>query len=167
MHDWKRPFLALLLVGASAQGDNPEYDWWSTFAPGSWVKVRVEGEMDGRAFTLHQTQTLIEVNAERAVVSRKGTMRVDDQDLPASKDRDEILRKHEPIVKIEREGDEELALPTGRTPCHWVEGRDPYTNAAVKLWLARKVPGSVVKGEIRDEGAQGVTRITVLSWEAK
>jgi hypothetical protein len=167
MQPWKRSFLALALLGASAQGDNPEYGWWSTFAPGSWVKVRVEGEVEGRPFTLDQTQTLVEVDADRVVIRRKGTMRVEGQDLPASKDRDEILRKHEPVLKIEREGDEEIGLPTGKALCHWIEGRDPHTNATVKFWLAKKVPGSVVKGEIRDEGATGATRITVLSWEAK
>jgi len=167
MHPWKRSFLALALLGASAQGDNPEYGWWSSYAPGSWVKVRVEGEIEGRPFTLDQTQTLIQVDADRVVISRKGTMRVDDRDLPASKDRDEILRKHEPVLKVEREGDEVITLPTGRTACHWIEGRDVHTNAAVKFWLAKTVPGSVAKAEIRDEGAPGLTRISVVSWEAK
>ena len=167
MNAWIRGFLALGLVGAAPQGDNPEYGWWSTFAPGSWVKVRVEGDIEGRPFTLEQTQSLLEADADRVVVSRKGTMKIDDRDLPASKERDEIRKKAEPAMTIEKEGDEEVALPTGRTSCHWIEGRDRSTNATVKFWIAKSVPGGVVKAEIRDEGATGVTRIFALTWETK
>jgi hypothetical protein len=129
--------------------------------------LRIDGEIEGHPYILEQTQTLLQVDADKVVISRKGTMRIQGREVPANKDRDEIRRKDEHALKIEREGDEEIPLPNGWTECHWIDARDSRTNATVRFWLAKGVPGGIAKGEIREGTGAAATRISLMSWERK
>jgi hypothetical protein len=167
MSAWWRAILVLSLLGTAPQADNPEYGWWAPFAPGSWVKLRIDGEVEGHPYILEQTQTLIEVDADRVVVDRKGTMRIGGRDVPANKEKEEIRLNDENALKVLNEGDEQLLIRGAWMPCHRLEARDDRAGARVQFWIAKDVPGGVVKGEVRPEGLTAVTRITVLSWERK
>jgi hypothetical protein len=101
------------------------------------------------------------------VVDRKGTMTIQGRQVPADKAKDEVRRIDGNALKIQQEGDEEILLPKGPTPCHWIEGRDGRTNSRIRFWLSKEIPGGVAKGEIRPDGMTAVTRISVLSWERK
>lgn len=159
--------LGCLLIWGSPPRENPEYGWWSGFKPGSWVTVKVEGDIEGQPYVLEQTQTLLETGPDRVIVSRKGTLRIGGQLLPSNKLRDEVKRVEDQALVVRQEGDERLALPTGQTQCHWLEGVDPRTNSNVKFWIAKSIPGGIAKGEMRPEGAISAAKIIALAWEAK
>src|SRR5579872_3205192 len=156
----------LLLAGLSAAPgpENPEYTWWASFARGSWAKVRIEGVLENRPFTLEQTQTLVDVTPDKVVVDRRGTMRIGDALLPGNKERDEVARIDEHALRITAETEEEVVIAGSALQSRRIEGTDPRTNARVKFWIVKEVPGGIVRGEITPEGATVATRLSMLEW---
>lgn len=156
----------LLLAGLSAAPgpENPEYGWWASFARGAWVKVRIEGVIEDRVFTLEQTHLLVEVTPDKVVVDRRGTLRIGDAALPGTKERDEVARVDEHALRITAEQEENVVISKVALRSRRIEGTDPRTNSRVKLWIVKEVPGGVVRGEILPEGAPVPTKIEILDW---
>ncbi|HLY11386.1 MAG TPA: hypothetical protein VKW04_18935 [Planctomycetota bacterium] len=156
--------LVLLAVLSPTGRENPEYTWWSSFNPGAWAKIRMEGIIEDRPFTLEQTQTLVAVSPEKVQVSRRGTLQIGGALLPGTKERDEVAREDDLALTITAEGDETIVAAGIPLQSHRIEGTDPRTKARVKFWIVKDVPGGVVRGELCPEGSTSVTTITLVSW---
>jgi hypothetical protein len=157
---------ALVLVQAK---DNPEYAWWKDCKAGSWVKFRMEGEFAGQKIEGEQTHTLLELSAEKAVVDRKGSMKVGASPPVAMDKKDEVKAKAEEEYQISKEGEEEIEIAGKKLKCRWIDAVQTKggEKAELKFWLSKDVPGGVVKGEVRPSAAPGVMKLVATAWEKK
>ena len=158
--------LLLAAVLLPQEVDNPEYGFWSACKKGSWVRVKMTIEQDGKKHEVEQTSTLVELTPGKAVVEQSG--KTAEGKMPTQKRT--IAAKQARPDPVEKEGEEDVEVGGKRLPCRWIELRKEEQGARVwaKIWTSPEVPGGVVKSEIKPEGkGVGTIRVLVEAWEKK
>jgi hypothetical protein len=158
---------ATLFLGLLAAPGEVEFDYWSNHKVGSWVKLEMSIETQGVKVLVSAQHTMLELNAEKAVIERKSKVSTNGMEQPESTEKDELLKgvDKEPI-KIEKEGDEEIEVAGKKLKCHWIEGTQKETHK-VKFWVTKDVPGGVVKADISGGDIPAPMKIVATSWEKK
>ena len=141
--------MALLLLALQAR-ENPQFEAWKGFKPGSWVKLKVETIEDGEKTTSEETETLVSAEADKIVVQRKVVAVLGGQPF-TSTDKEEIAPATNAILKVEKGGEEEIEAAGKKLACRIVfvtrRGVDSTGEIRHKLWLNGDVPGGVARSE--------------------
>jgi hypothetical protein len=166
---------------AADQVDNPTYKAWAKFKPGTSVTLKTESDTAGQKTEMESTMTLVELNADKAVIETKMSMNAGGQkmDMPATK-RDEPAKidkmpegqapdaKDKPEVK---ESTEEVTIPGGKQVKAKVTETKMSTNGmniTSKAWTSDEVPGGTIKMESTMDGAtKGTSKIELTACEIK
>jgi hypothetical protein len=161
-------FVATALLSLCLRaGENREFGYWSTLKTGSWVKLKMEVDVQGVKIVVEATHTLIETGADKVIVEQKTTVTAAGQAQPEKVEKEEILKdKEKEPIKIEKEGDEDVEVNGKKLACHWIEGTQKETTK-IKLWLSKEIPGGVAKGEVSGGEIPGVMKISAAGWEKK
>jgi hypothetical protein len=174
--------VGLVLCASSVRAEdmeNPEYANWKGFKPGSSVTMKMVTEAGGAKTEMSQTHTLVEINADKAVIETKGSMVMGGNkiDLPANK-RD-IPAKVEKPKGGDAKGDgkadvkessEDLTVGGKKVKCKVTETKSESagTKTHSKVWMADEIPGHMAKMESQSEGAsKSAMTMTADSFEAK
>ncbi len=165
-----RILLAVLLLAAAQDPENPDYTRWASFKVGSWVKMKSEIEGNGTkiATPIEMTTTLIEIDEKQAVVEEVLVNTMLPKDSPkqekARKRTYKATRKQKDAVATE--GDEELEIGGKKLACHWTLLKAAAAGpAGIKTWTTPDVPGRIVRMDIGNPA--GINRLTALEWEKK
>jgi len=160
-------------VAAGADIDNPEYQRWSAFKPGAFVKFKMVSEASGTKTEMAQTVKLVEVSPTRAVV--EVVMVAGGQTLPAQKRDVPAKVKSEPAGDAKAakaakpaEGSEDLEVGGKKVKTTWVEStvETGGNKTVAKVWQAKGVPGGTVKMESRTTGAvTAKTSMVATEWK--
>src|SRR5262245_56775818 len=102
--------VALLLLAAPQEQDNPEYQHWANCKPGSWVKNRMVMENQGKKIEYESVTRLLEVTGDKVILEILNRMKKDDRAIDQPPKRHEIKAKTPPKGKTIAERDEELSL---------------------------------------------------------
>ena len=159
---------ALALLGATQDADNPQFKYWSGCKPGSWVKMTMSMETAGQKVEGEMTYKLVELKGDLATVEVTGKSKVGAQEYPIPAQKQEIKAK-EPAdkVKIEKEGDEEIAVAGKKLKCHWFEFTSKGSDKKNKAWMSMDIPGGMAKGEMALAGGDKLMTLTAVEWEKK
>ncbi|HVE43081.1 MAG TPA: hypothetical protein VNM14_24615 [Planctomycetota bacterium] len=148
------------------QGENPDYGYWSSYKSGSWAKLKGEISDRGVKALMEVNVTLLELTADKAVIESKIKMTFNGKVQPEETEKEEILKnKAKYSIKILKEGDEEIEVAGKKLQCHWIEGTKEKDK--IKYWLAKEVPGAIVKAEISGGDSTSVVTMSVVAWEKK
>ena len=172
--------VGLVLSASSARAediDNPEYEMWAKFKPGSFVVMKMESETGGNKADMEYTYTLKELTKEKAVVETKGHMMMGGNkiDIPASS-RDIAAKVPKPaeVKKTDapkaKEGDEEVEVGGKKVKCHWTESDSENSGIKThaKTWMSKDIPGNLAKMESTSDGAmKSKTKMWADKWETK
>ena len=137
-------FIVPALLALASQAQDPiRYSGWADFKVGSSVTFKRESEAGGVKLLEETTQTLLELSTEQAVVEKKQKATV------AGKAQSERIvklthRKDKEVypIKVDKEGDEEIAVGGQKLKCHWVEGSLDGT-LKLKFWHTKEIPGGL------------------------
>src|SRR6478672_2814372 len=109
---------------AAEQVDNPSYKAWAKFKAGTSVTMKTESDMAGTKSDMTSTTTLVEINADKAVVETKMSMNAggqamdmpaQNQDVPAKMDKVEPVAAGKETEKPEvKESSEDVEIPGGK-----------------------------------------------------
>lgn len=134
--------------------DNPLYQHWAKFKPGSYATLRTVSEAFGRKNETVVTVTLKQVSAESVLVMKRTLVSSGDRSVPRKPVLEEHLAKITPAELKKQgpqgklaEGDEEIEIAGKKFKTHWVRTKtelDPIT-VETQRWLCEDVPGRVVK----------------------
>jgi hypothetical protein len=152
--------------------DNPLYKNWAQFKPGSFTKMKFSQEMAGNKTESIVTQTLKELDAEKAVVVIEAKMLMNGQENPMPPQTLEVKAK---VTKAEAdminnpegkkaEGEETLEVAGKKLKCKWLEIEQDNMGMKIKArtWLCDEVPGmnvqykGTMEGEQMKGGGEGV-----------
>ena len=158
----KSMVLALLLLAAPQEQDNPEYQHWANCKPGSWVKNRMDMENQGQKFEIESTTRLLEVTPEKVLIETV---------LKNSLPRKTEIKAVEPQKgKTIVEKEEELTVAGKTLQCRYFEVESEGTDkkkVTVKAWMSKEIPGGIAKSEVTTESVKGPIRTVALEWEKK
>ena len=154
---------ALLLAALLPQEkSNPQYEYWASCKPGSWVKNRMDMENQGQKFELESTTKLVEVTPEKVLVETAMKNAIPRKTEIKAAD----LQKGKTIV----EKDEELTVAGKTLQCRYFEmeseGADKK-KVIVKAWMSKEIPGGIAKSEVTSESIKTPIRTIALEWEKK
>lgn len=157
----------MVLLGMAQEVDNPQFKYWSGCKSGSWVKMSMTMEAGGQKIESEMTYKLLELKDGVAVVEVTGKSKVGGQEIPVPAQKQEIKAK-EPAdtVKIEKEGDEEIAVAGKKLKCHWYEFIPKGSEKKSKAWMSMDIPGGMAKGEMVLPRGDPMT-LTAVEWEKK
>lgn len=158
----------IVLLGRTQEVDNPQFKYWSACKPGSWVKMTMSMESGGQKVENEMTYKLLELKDGVAVVEVTGKSKVGSQEFPIAAQKQEIKAK-EPAdkVKIEKEGDEEIAVAGKKLKCHWFEFTAKGSDRKSKAWMSMDIPGGMAKGEMGLPSGDKSMTMTAVEWEKK
>jgi hypothetical protein len=170
--------MSFALVGAvradDTMSDNPAYQSWAKFKPGTVVKYSTDANAGGNASSMEITQTLKGVDADKATIEVKMSMVMagNKTDLPAT--------THEIPAKIKK-GDPGAAqtadAPKTETSTEDVQAagktysckKTTITSDAngmttkATTWTCDDVPGTMVKMESESTGAMSMSTKMMLT----
>ena len=160
---------AAALLGLQ-DAENPEYQRWASFKPGSWAKYKSEIETNGNKMVLpiEMVSTLMEIDEKKVLVEELTVNTM----LPKDSPKQEKARKRTYQAKTkkkeaaDKEGDEEIDVGGKKLACHWTEVK-PAGGGFLKVWINPDVPGGIVRMETAPPGLNGVQRLNLLAWEKK
>lgn len=161
--------LALLLLGAPQEQDNPEYQHWANCKAGSWVKSRMVMENQGKKIEYESVTRLLEVTGDKVVLEILSRMKTGDRAVDQPPKRHEIKAKSPPQGKTLTERDEELSISGKTLKCRYYEieteptAKTPKVN--LKAWMTKDIPGGVAKSEVLTEGMTIPIRTISLEWQ--
>jgi hypothetical protein len=160
----------LALLGTNQDVENPQFKYWSSCKPGSWVKMRMEMDNGGSKIESETKHTLLELKDGVAVIEITGKSKMGAKEFTLPVQKQEIKAKEPPDkVKIDKEGDEEIEVAGKKMKCHWYE----FTNKAGeketknKAWMSMDIPGGMARGDMITGGAGKAILMTALEWEKK
>ena len=162
--------VVVALLGVSQDVENPQFKYWTSCKPGSWVKMKMEMSTAGRKIESESTHKLLELKDDLAVVEITGKSKVGEKEFALPAQKQEIKAK-EPAekVKIASEGDEEIDVAGKKLKCHWYEysTKQGEKDTKGKAWLSKEIPGGTAKVEMA--GADGGKAIVMVAveWEKK
>lgn len=155
---------------AKPEKDNPQFQYWASWKPGAWTKSKSEAGKDGQKMEMELVAKLLEVSPEKVVVETTGMIKMEGKEFPAPPRKQEMKPKEEQMGEIDKEGDEEIEVVGKKLACHWLLFTQDQQGKKMtsKIWLAKDVPGGVVKREIFLEGtALPVVKVWAVSWGEK
>jgi len=177
---------AVLVMGAGSlcygadQIDNPTYKAWSKFKPGTSATMKMESDAGGMKSETETTTTLVELNADKAVVETKMSMNAGGQkmdmpaqktDVPAKLDKPpEAAAPNTPKPEV-KESTEEVEIPGGKKVKAKVTETKSDANGmktVSKVWMSDEVPGGMVKMETTMDGTvKGTTTMKLTACDIK
>lgn len=184
MRAYLRNILAVAVVLAcgsafAEQIDNPQYTAWAKFKPGTSVTTQMQSDMGGSKTEIETTMTLVEINADKAVVENKSTMNMAGQkmdmpaqktDVPAKIDKPATPPGGEAPKADVKESSEDVDVAGKKVTCKVVEAKTTANgmNMQSKTWTSDEVPGHLVKSETTSDGAmKGTTSTKVTAMTIK
>jgi hypothetical protein len=154
--------------------DNPAYQSWAKFKPGTFVKYSTDSNAGGNATSIQMTQTLKDVDADKATIEVKMTMVMsgNTMDMPA--------QTHEIPAKFKKvdpnasgaadapktESSNEDVQAAGKT--YSCKKTTITTNAngmttTATTWTCDDIPGNVVKMESQSTGPMTMSTKMMLT----
>lgn len=148
--------------------DNPAYQAWAKYKPGTSITYAQESAMGGMNMTMDMTQTLAELTAESAVIDMSitssmmpGAPQKQKLTLAAKVEPDKVQDpgKMPPGMKGEAKplGKEKVKVGDKEYECQVVSftGEQQGMKMEGKTWTSSEVPGHMVKTEMKATGGQG------------
>jgi len=162
----------VMLAAVLAQdSDNPQFEAWKGFKPGSWVKHQMKMETGGQQIESETTTTLLEQTADKIVIEVKNKMKVAGQEIDSPAQKQEITPKadKEKMGDFKKEGDEEVEAggKKYKTTLYTTEQTQGGQKMKGKIWISKDVPGGMVKGEFAGEQLPQPMRMTLVEFEKK
>lgn len=164
---------AVLVLAAllGQEKDNPQFEAWKGFKPGSWVKHAMKMNAGGQEIQSETTTTLLEQSAEKIVIEVKNKMKVGGQEIetPAQKQEITPAQDKEKTGDFKKEGEEEVeaAGKKYKTTLYTTEQSQGGQKMKGKIWISKDVPGGMVKGEFSGEQLPEPMKITLMEFEKK
>ncbi|NLI78489.1 MAG: hypothetical protein GX442_18875 [Candidatus Riflebacteria bacterium] len=168
--------LVVVLLSAPAgfaqeKVDNPVYQNWAKFKPGTMVKYAQTSEMMGNKTQSEVAYTLLEVTPEKVVIEMGGSTVIMGNQTEMPKTRIEYPAKADaadPNVKSAinaktSQSEEEIEVAGGKIRCKVFETTVEQQGSQIKsrFWSSDDVPGTLVKSETTME--KPVQSVTVLA----
>ena len=151
--------------------ESPEYEYWASCKPGSWVKTRMEYENQGQKMEFEAVTRLLEVSPEKVSVETLRRMRNGDRMVDSAPQRTEYKCKEPQKGKTLSERDEEITVAGKTLKCRYyeieTETPDKKGKTTVKAWMTKEIPGGAAKSEVSSPQFKTPIRITALEWEKK
>ena len=158
---------------AGADADNPEYQRWSGFKAGAWVKFKMVSEAGGAKTEVEQTVKLVELTPAKAVVeigmvTGGNKLPAQKREIPAKLKTEAAKDAKAPKASKPAEGNEDIDVGGKKVKAHWVESTTETggNTTVAKVWQAKGVPGGTVKMEARTTGAV-TSKTSMLATEWK
>jgi len=162
--------VVVALLGMSQDVENPQFKYWTSCKPGSWVKMKMEMASAGKKIESETTHKLLELKDDVAVVEITGKSKVGEQEFALPTQKQEIKAK-EPAdkIKITSEGDEEIEVAGKKLKCHWFEysGKQGEKDSKGKAWMSKEIPGGMAKIEVGGPDAAKPIVMVAVEWEKK
>jgi hypothetical protein len=186
---------SILLIGAGTAPeivDNPAYKNWAAFKVGTSITLTHNVRMGEGGWAMHdptgeppgpreirQTYELVDLNADKAVVSETTTEIGENSEAELSTVKITYPAKVKsanieitPKEKLESfaEGDEDVDLLGKKVKAHWVDTKMKIGNrtSESKVWMSDDVPGGVIKETVtKKEGSKTLMETTTTTLEIK
>lgn len=170
----------VLFVGVSAMAqemvDNPQYQSWAAWKPGTTVTVSNEMNMQGMNMTTTMTWKLQSITAEKAVVQMNMSMPGGQshsltREIMARVKKEEVKSEGNlpPDVKGKATPlpDETLTISGKIYPCKvfQVTGESKGQQMSGKYWSCAKIPNMLARSEMKMTGMEGVMKMMVTAIE--
>lgn len=168
-----RALAAILLLAAAAPQakENPQYTYWGSCKPGSWVRNRMEFDNQGQKMEYESLTRLVEVTPEKVVLETLVKMKLADRTVDSPPRRSEIKAADPETGTTVAEKDEEVTVAGKTLTCRFfeivTESPDKKTKTNVKAWMSKDIPGGVAKSEVTSAQMKGPIRTVALEWEKK
>lgn len=160
--------LAALLA---QEKDNPQFEAWKSFKPGSWVKHQMKMNAGGQEMESETTTTLLEQSGDKIVVEVKNKMKVGGQTMEMPVQKQEITPAPDPAKQgeIKKEGEEEVEVGGKKYKCTVYTSQVAQGGQTMKgkFWISKDVPGGMVKGEFSGEQLPEPMKLTLMEFEKK
>ena len=158
---------------AGADVDNPEYQRWSGFKAGAWVKFKMVSEAGGAKTEVEQTVKLVELTPAKAVVeigmvTGGNKFPAQKREIPAKIQTEAAKAPKDAKASKAAEGSEDIDVGGKKVKAHWVESTTETggNTTVAKVWQAKGVPGGTVKMEARTTGAvTSKTSMVATEWK--
>ena len=156
----------LLLIGTAfpsaaraEQVDDPGYVYWSKFSPGSVSTTTSVTELATQKISMQMTTTLLAVTPEKVTVEVKTETESGGKKLPARVNKREMAPKRtKPQGEVIVNGGTETLTVGGKSyKCQLSE--ETRETLHIKLWMCDKVPGGLVKMEMKSDGMTMATNL--------
>jgi hypothetical protein len=151
--------------------DSPEYEYWASCKPGSWVKSRMEFENQGQRMEFESVTRLLEVTPEKVSVETMRRMKTGDRSVDSAPQRAEYRAKDPRKGKTIDEKDEDVTVAGKTLKCRYFEietdSPDKKGKTVVRAWMTKEIPGGAAKSEVTSPQFKGPIRVTALEWEKK
>ena len=169
--------MSFALVGAvradDTMSDNPAYQSWAKFKPGTLVKYSSNTNAAGNATSMEMTQTLKDVNADKATVEVKMSMVMagNKTDMPATTQ--EIpakIKKPDPAAPQTADApktdtsSEDVQVAGKTYSCKKTTVTSDANGMTTKAttWTCDDIPGTLVKMESESTGAMSMSMSTKM-----
>jgi hypothetical protein len=166
----------VLLSGVSLAADkveNPLYNSWAKFKPGSSSTMNMAMSAEGRSMNMEIKKSLVEVKPDKAVVKIVTTMSMPGMQIPPREHMQEIPKMIDPKAKDSKQIDpaavaqateETVKVPAGTFKAKAVtivndEGGQQSTG---KGWFTEEVPGGLVKLEVNSQRGDMKGELTAM-----
>lgn len=174
--------VAILGVALSGAGwgqdgktiDNPQYQAWSAFKVGSFVKQKTVMAGTGFNTEMFITQKLVEKTAEKLVLEMSQTMISNGQKMNMPAQKTEVKAKMPAPPKVEtkkvdhetKEGKETLTIGGQKVECKWTQTTMTTNGQKVvsKVWMNDDFPGKSVQMNTEASGTK--TSVTTVEFKA-
>lgn len=161
----------LLCLGTQEKMDNPQYTYWKSCKPGSWVKHKMVMEAQGMKMESETVSTLVEVTPEKVVLEAKTSMNAAGRkmELPSQKQDVPAQVEKKPGQAPPSEKDEEIIVEGKSYKCRSYEFEQTEKGQAMKGkgWMCPDVPGGMVKSEISSPQLPKPMQLLLVAFEKK
>jgi len=152
--------------------DNPAYQSWAKYKPGTWVEYQTDSEAMGSKNTIITTQTLKDLSPDKATIVIQSSMTVsgNKMDMPAQTQEITAKIKRPPAPPANSEapkteqGAEDIKVGAKTYSCKWTQVTTEQNGmkTVAKTWTCDDVPGLVVKMESSTSGSMTATNTMAL-----
>ena len=174
-----------LLAGSAVAAElveNPAYQNWANYKPGTSITHTQEAITGGMNMTMEMTQTLKEITPEKAVVEMgmknsmmPGAGQSHAMDIPAKIEADKVQTSGKMPEGFKGEskslGKEKIKVGEKEYECEVTQfkGEGQGMTTEGKSWTSDQVPGTMVKMEMKASGDQGAmeSKLSLKSVEIK
>lgn len=161
--------------------DNPDYQAWSKFKVGTWLKSKRIHTSNGLSFEVESKSTLVRLDTDRAVLeieerdnsggSWKESLR-NLHEVPAKMTLEELRKSRFGVTREGKlqEGEDEIEVAGKKLKCHWkaYESGSKDHGERYKVWFHDAIPGGVAQWELENWDTRppchGKMRFDVVGW---
>jgi hypothetical protein len=147
--------------------DNPAYQAWSKFNPGTSVTQQTETTLRGAVTVMEMTQRLIEVSPEKitleSTMKYQQTVRTQKREIAAKVKKAEARAAEDMpagvIGEMKALPDERIVVGEKALDCKVVAftGKDKGQDVSGTIWTSSSMPGRLVKSETHSQGPTEIT----------